>query len=135
MDLRIENVVNLMRKRLLETTELRFNKYKRIVARRIGKRDRSLMRRTKRLWNEIIIGRGYYNIFRVVKDFSRDIRKKDIIGFFDNLFKKELAKLSIQEFSFLVKVIPKSSPKVNGLKSKLIQTKNFFRRRNKYLKF
>ena len=134
MDLRIENVVKLMRERLLSTSELKFRKYKRILTRRIGKRDRSLMRRTKRLWNEIITNRRYFNIFQIVRKFSLNIEKKDLIKFFDKLFSKDLAKLSIQEFSSPVKLVPRTSLKVNGLKGILIKTKNFFRKRNKYLK-
>ena len=133
--MRIENVVNLMRERLLDTSQSKFRKYKRIVARRIGIRDRSLMRRTNRLWNEIITGRKYFNIYYLIRNFARSVRKKDMMTFFDELFKKDLAKLSIQQFSTKIEVIPRNSPKLHGLKGKLIDTKNFFRKKNKYLMF
>jgi len=48
MDLRIENLLNLMRKRIESTDEKKFEKFKNAIAKKIGKRDKNLKKRTFR---------------------------------------------------------------------------------------
>lgn len=48
MDLRIENLLNLMRERIQKTEEKKFEKIKNIIANRIGKRDKNIKKRTFR---------------------------------------------------------------------------------------
>jgi secreted Zn-dependent insulinase-like peptidase len=134
MDLRIENVIKLMRKRLVETSEEKFEKYKDIIGRRIKRKDGSLKRRSERLWNEIIRGNNNYNINSKLKQIVRKLEKKHMIKFFDDLFTNNLAKLSIQEFSNKVKRIPRKTPKVKGRIAKIIKSRNMFRKRNKFIK-
>ena len=48
MDLRIENVVEMMRKRIEDAPQKKFEKFKNIISSKIGKRDRSLKVRSFR---------------------------------------------------------------------------------------
>ena len=48
MDLRIDNLLNLMRKRIVDTEEVKFNDTVHHVLKKIGKKDRSLKYRTNR---------------------------------------------------------------------------------------
>lgn len=134
MDLRIENVVKLMRKRLVNTTEDKFDKYKEIIGRRIRRKDRSFNRRSNRLWFEISTGNTNFNISKKIKRFIKNTEKKDMLKFFDDIFTKNLSKLSIQEFSNKIKSLPKTSPIVKGRYAMLIKRTDLFRKRNIYLR-
>jgi len=132
MDVRIENVVKLMRKRLKGVGKKKFDKFLKIISRRL-RRDRSMNRRTNRLWNEVVTERHYFNIKSKVKKVVSKIEHKNLIEFFDQIFEKKLKKLSIQEFSSKIKKLPKKVGEVRGFKGKLIKNKNFFRYKNKFI--
>lgn len=132
MDISIGNLVNLMRKRLLSVKEKKFDKFLQLISRRI-RRDRSMNRRTNRLWNELITERRYFNIKGKVKKIVAKLKKKNLIEFFNKVFEGKLKKLSIQEFSNKVKKVPKKAGKVRGYRGKLISNKDFFRNRNKFI--
>jgi secreted Zn-dependent insulinase-like peptidase len=134
MDLRIENLIRLMRERLIETSEEKFEKYKEIIGKIIRRRDRSFKRRSERLWNEIVTENTNYNFSSKLKQIVRKLKKKEMIKFFDNLFTINLAKLSIQEFSNKVKRLPKKTQIVKGRIPKIIKSRNFFRKRNIFIK-
>jgi secreted Zn-dependent insulinase-like peptidase len=121
-----------MRKKLKGVSKEKFNKFLKIISGRL-KRDRSMNRRTNRLWNEIVTERHYFNIKERVKDLVSKIKKLDLMDFFDRIFKDKLKKLSIQEFSSKIKKVPKKVGKVRGFKGKLIKNKNFFRLKNKFI--
>jgi len=55
MDLRIENLLTLMRKRIESSDEKKFEKFKNAIARKIGKRDKNIKKRTFRYIIIIII--------------------------------------------------------------------------------
>jgi len=48
MDLRIENLLKLMRKRIESTDEKKFEKFKNAIARKLGKRDKNIKKRSFR---------------------------------------------------------------------------------------
>ena len=96
MDIRIENVVELMKKRLEEVDEKKFYKHLSANEKLLSKPDTSINKRTFRLWDEIITGRGYFNLGSKIKEVTRVLRKDDMIIFFNSVFNKVLRKLSIQ---------------------------------------
>ena len=98
MDIRIENVVELMRKRLEMTDENRFVKYVKGIEKLLGKNDISLNKRTFRLWDEIVTQRGYFNLDDDIKEVTKSLKMKDVLEFFNTVFNRKLRKLSIQVF-------------------------------------
>ena len=132
MDIRIENVVKLMRKRLSLAKKSKFRKFLKLIAARIG-RDSSMNRRTNRLWREIISKRHYFNLKSRVQDVISGLKFDNLIGFFDKIFEYKLKKLSIQEFSSKIKKLPVNVGRLRGFKGKLINDRNFYRFRNKFI--
>lgn len=96
MDVRIENVIDLMKKKLEAIDDIKFYKHLNGNAKILGKTDTSLNQRTLRLWDEIVTGRGYFNTISEIKNLKKLIKKEDILIFFNSVFNKHLSKLSIQ---------------------------------------
>jgi len=132
MDVRIENVVKLMRDRLEKVTEKKFKKFLKVLGKRIST-DKSFVSRSNRLWKEIITGRKYYNIGKLVKRASSRMKKSHMLKFFDRVFYSKLSKLSIQEYSSKVKKFTKKVGKIRGVKGKLIKSRDYFRIKNKFI--
>lgn len=132
MDVRIENVVKLMRNRLEDVKTKKFDKFLSLIIKRISI-DRSMIRRSNRLWNEILSKRNYFNLKSKVKKLESTIKKTDLLNFFDKIFEDKLKKLSIQEFSTKIKEIPEKVGLVRGIQGKLINDNNYFRKREKFI--
>ncbi len=135
MDLRIENLLKIMRERIRTTDKAKFEKMKLTVTRKIGKRDKNIKKRTFRLWNEIILKRYYFNIKKLSKKFAKNIKLEDVLNFFDKMILKDLRKLSVQEFSKHVEKLPYTTPKVNNYQSLLIRDNDEIRNKKKFIKF
>lgn len=71
MDLRIENLLTLMRKRIETADEKKFEKFKNAIARKIGKKDKNIKKRTFR-YDNIIYYKKYLtsNIFSFKSDYG-----------------------------------------------------------------
>ena len=74
MDLRIENLLKKMRKRIEGTDEKKFEKMKYSIARRVGRKDRNIKKRTFRLWNEIVLKRYYFNMKKLALRYIKTIK-------------------------------------------------------------
>lgn len=135
MDLRIENLLKLMRERIKNTDKKKFEKMKRAIARKLGKRDRNIKLRTFRLWNEIVLNRYYFNMKKLAKKFVKKITLKDVLSFFDTMVTRDLKKLSVQEFSKNVKKLPTNKPKIKKYQSVLMKKSDEIRKRRKFIKF
>jgi insulysin len=135
MDLRIENLLIKMRNRIANTDQKKFERMKFSVARKLGARDRNIKHRTFRLWNEIILKRYYFNMKKLARRYVRKITINDVLDFFDKMVKKDLKKLSVQEFSNLVKKLPKNKPIVNKYKAFLMTRTDKLRKRKNFIKF
>ena len=133
MDFRIENVIELMRKRLHSVTLMKFNIFKRIIWRRIRFKDRNLNSRSNRLWREIISKRRYYNIIPISRAILQNLTLPELLTFFDEKIYRKLSKLSIQEFSSKIEIIPRFVGSVRGVKGVLIEDRHYFRRKNQYI--
>ena len=96
MDLRIENVVELMGKKVVNVNKEKLGKFVKAAAKTIGKPDGNLNKRTYRLWDEIITGRGMFNLEREIAKVNKGITVEKVLEFFDRVFGKKLRKLSIQ---------------------------------------
>jgi len=66
-------------------------------------------------------------------EYVEKLTLKDVLNFFDKMVKKDLRKLSVQEFSKDVEKLPKEAPKVNSYQSILIKDTNQLRKREKYI--
>ncbi len=69
----------------------------------------------------------------IAAKYVKNLTKKDVLSFFDELVKKDMKKLSMQEFSQKAKQVPSSTPVVRGYQSILIKKINYLRKRNKFL--
>jgi hypothetical protein len=74
MDVRIENVVELMKKKIEDTDNGKFIKYIRSTEKLLGKNDISLNKRTFRLWDEIVTKRGYFNIDDEIRNTTKTLQ-------------------------------------------------------------
>lgn len=64
------------------------------------------------------------------------IKKEDVLNFFDTyMFKHKLRKISVQEFSHKVEQLPTDTPVIRGYQSILLNSMDYLRKRNKFLKF
>jgi len=133
MDFRVENVIEMMRKRLHSVKLVKFNLFKRIIWRRMNFKDRSLNSRSNRLWGEIINKSRYYNIKPISRAILESLTLSELLLFFDQKIYNKLSKLSIQEFSSRVQNLPTSTGIVRGVKGVLISDRNYFRKKNQYL--
>ena len=135
MDLRVENLIKIMRERIKTTDQAKFEKMKFAVERKVGKKDKNIKKRTFRLWNEIILQRYYFNIKKISKKFVKNIKLEDVLNFFDKFASKDLKKLSVQEFSKNVEKLPTNTPKVNGYQSILMKDNDDIRKKRKFIEF
>ncbi len=135
MDLRIENLLIKMRDRIANTDKKKFERMKFSVAKKIGAKDRNIRNRTYRLWNEIILKRFYFNMKKLAKRYVRKVTLNDVLIFFDKMVKKDLKKLSVQEFSNLIKKLPENKPMINNYKASLMKKTDELRKRRKFIKF
>ena len=133
MDFRIENVIDMMRKRLHAITPQKLLVFKRIILRRIFFKDRNLNSRSNRLWKELISNRGYFNIKQISTKILSKLNLNDLFQFFDKSFNRNLSKLSIQEFSSKINHIPMNVGSIRGVRGLLLNDKNYFRKRNIFL--
>jgi insulysin len=99
MDYRIENVITLMRERLEQASEEDLQKAKMTIISTAAKKDMNLRARSLRLWDEIVTGRGYFDIEKIYKHNAKNMTKELILKKFDEVFDKKLSKLSIQEYN------------------------------------
>ena len=121
-----------MKKRLLKVDEKKFVKFLKFIVRKISK-DRNMVRRSNRLWREIISKRGYFNLKPLTREVAEKIEKSDLINFFERIFANKLSKLSIQEYSNKVEKLSSIVGSVRGVQGKLIKNKNYFRDRNRFI--
>ena len=135
MDLRIENLIKKMRERIQNTDNAKFEKLKLSIARKVGKRDKNIKKRTFRLWNEIVLKRYYFNMKKLAKSFAKTIKLEDVLKFFDKMVSKDLRKLSVQEFSKNVLKLPTTTPKINKYQSVLMKNFDDIRKRKKFINF
>lgn len=147
IDIKIENVINIMRSRIEEITQDKLEKIKFAVEKKLNKRENMLKSRTNRLWNEIILSRNFFNFQKMLQKYlkanSKKITNKYILQFFDKVFSKNLCKLSIQEFSRNVLLKEKQDklnniPKITrshetnstNMSPVIIDDLNYFRKKN-----
>jgi secreted Zn-dependent insulinase-like peptidase len=107
MDEKIENVVFLMREKINSIKSKKLKTLKKKIMRMLSKRDKSLRDRAERIWWELTSGRKYFNFQFIVKKYFEIIKKQNknhIVEFYDNIFTKNLKKLSIQQYSKNVNV-------------------------------
>jgi len=135
MDLRIENLIKKMRDRIKNTDSAKFEKIKKSVSKKVGKKDRNIKKRTFRLWNEIVMKRYYFNMKRLAKKYMKKVKLDDVLKFFDKMVSKDLKKLSVQEFSKNVMKLPTNTPKVKKYQSILMKDYEDIRRRQKFIEF
>ena len=123
---------NNLKKRLLKVSESKFVKFLKLIEKKIS-RDRNIVRRTNRLWRELISKRGYFNLKPLTREVAEKIEKSDLINFFERIFANKLSKLSIQEYSNKVEKLSSIVGSVRGVQGKLIKNKNYFRDRNRFI--
>jgi len=70
----------------------------------------------------------------LAEEYIQNLKLSDILKFFDNMVRKDLKKLSVQEFSKDVDKLPTSTPKVNEYQSVLLKDTNELRKRGKFIK-
>jgi len=85
-----------------------------------------------RIWSEIITKRNYFNSHLLFTIKNSDIKKADVLSFFDKIFTNKLQKLSVQEFSKKVD-IPQEYKQVRDFKPVPATWSDFFRKRAKFL--
>lgn len=105
IDQKIENVIFKMREKVSKVNHKKLKKIKQSVINWMGKKDLNLKSRAFRIWDVLNSEINSQN-FNIRDDFRKFIitkekllNKKNILYFFDNVFTKNLRKLSIQEFS------------------------------------
>jgi secreted Zn-dependent insulinase-like peptidase len=105
IDQKIENVIFKMREKVSKVNLKKLKKIKQSVINWMGKKDLNLKSRAFRIWDVLNSQINSQN-FNIRDDFRKFIitkekllNKKNILYFFDNVFTKNLRKLSIQEFS------------------------------------
>jgi insulysin len=107
MDYRIENVIELMRKRIEDTDDQKFELGKRVVTSQVSRGDYNLASRTMRyaywfiyrLWDQIVTNENFFNVKCAYEGYAKTLTKNKLIEKFDNIFNKKLSKLSVQEFN------------------------------------
>jgi len=67
------------------------------------------------------------------KNEETKFTKQDVLDFFERVFTKKLKKLSVQEFSYLTPEIPQGYNNSRDLDASPVDTKDFFRLRNKFI--
>jgi insulysin len=136
MDYRIENVIDEMKKLIQAVNDKKFEKAKDTIVKLVAKRDLSLKSRSLRLWDEIVTGRGYYDLETSYKSQASKITKIGLIKKFDEIFNSELKKLSIQEYN-KNKIENYIVQKVRGFEPTILTKENedLLRKRNHFVNF
>jgi insulysin len=146
IDLKIEEVIPVMRKKIEQTSKKKFQKTKHHVYYKLTRKDSSLKDRTNRIWGEMISRRRYFDIRRIVNYFIKVneksfLKKQNILDFFDEVFTKSLKKISVQVFNKDSNKDDKEQVKVSKIirggetlpfEPVVLPNRNYFRTNKKY---
>ena len=100
MDKRIEMLLlHKMRNKVKDVSINKLNILKSHILKRFKVKDKSLLQRTKRLWNEIKTGNDIITNYNNVKEYINNLHKEDLLSFFDDVFIVNKGKLSVQIYN------------------------------------
>ena len=77
--------------------------------------------------------RYYFNMKALAVEYVENLKLSDVLSFFDKMVNEDLKKLSVQEFSKNVEILPTNTPKVNSYQSELIKDNNELRKRGNFI--
>ena len=128
MDKRIELLLqHKMRNKVKNVSINKLNILKSHILKRFKVKDKSLLQRTKRLWNEIKTGNDITANYNNVKEYIHNIHKEDLLSFFDDVFIVNKGKLSVQIYNNI-----SSLQNENNINNKdiIVSDTNYFRNLN-----
>jgi secreted Zn-dependent insulinase-like peptidase len=88
-----------MRNKVKNVSINKLNILKSHILKRFKVKDKSLLQRTKRLWNEIKTGNDITTNYNNVKEYIHNLHKEDLLSFFDDVFIVNKGKLSVQIYN------------------------------------